>query len=75
MATVIIDTRSNEAKKMLEFLKSTRYARVIEEDIPNKETLEAMNEVEEGKVNSYKSAKDVMRKLKKKASVQDKDNQ
>ena len=75
MATVIIDTRTKEAKKMLEFLKSTRYARVIEEDIPNKETLEAMNEVEEGKVNSYKSAKDVMRKLKKKASVQDKDNQ
>ncbi|MHC1776950.1 MAG: hypothetical protein AB9834_16220 [Lentimicrobium sp.] len=75
MATVIIDTRSNEAKKMLEFLKSTRYARVIEEDIPNEETLEAMNEVEEGKVNSYKSAKDVMRKLKKKASVPDKDIQ
>jgi D-arabinose 1-dehydrogenase-like Zn-dependent alcohol dehydrogenase len=74
MATVIIDTRTKEAKKMLEFLKSTRYARVIEEDIPNEETLEAMNEVEEGKVNSYKSAKDVMRKLKKKASVQDKDN-
>jgi hypothetical protein len=75
MATVIIDTRSNEAKKMLEFLKTTRYARVVEEDIPNEETLEAMNEVEERKVNSYKSAKDMMRALKKKASVPDKDIQ
>jgi len=75
MATVIIDTSSNEAKKMLEFLKTTRYARVVEEDIPNKETIEAMNEVEEGLVNSYKSANELMRSLKKAASVPDKDIQ
>ena len=30
MTTVIIDTRSVEAKKMLDYLKSTRYAKVIE---------------------------------------------
>ena len=38
MATVILDTRSPEAKKMLEYLKTTHYARVVEENIPNEET-------------------------------------
>jgi D-arabinose 1-dehydrogenase-like Zn-dependent alcohol dehydrogenase len=69
MATVILDTRSTEAKKMLEFLRATRYARVIEEDIPNDETISAIKDVEKGKVKSYESAKDMMSTLKKKAGV------
>jgi len=69
MTTVILDTRSTEAKKMLEFLKATRYARVIEEIVPNDETLSAIREVEAGKVNSYGSAKEMMATLKKKAGV------
>lgn len=69
MATVILDTRSNEAKKMLEFLKATRYARVIEENIPNDETISAIKEVESGKVKPYGSAKEMMSTLKKKAGV------
>ncbi len=69
MTTVIIDTRSEEAKKMVEFLKSTRYAKVVEENVPNEETLEAIHAVEEGKVNSYSSAKELMQSLKMKAGV------
>ena len=69
MATIIIDTRTTEAKKMLEFLKTTRYARVLEEKEPNDETIQAMQEVEEGKVKTYKSAKDLMSGLKKEAGV------
>lgn len=69
MTTVIINTRSKEAKKMVEFLKSTRYARVIEKNVPNDETLEAIDQVEEGKVNSYSSAKELISSLKKKAGV------
>ena len=69
MATVILDTRSTEAKKMLEFLKATRYARVIEENTPNDETISAIQEVEAGKLNSYGSAKEMMASLKKKAGV------
>ena len=64
MATVILDTRTTEAKKMLEFLKATRYATVIEENVPNDETLSAMNEVESGHVKTYKSAKEMMADLK-----------
>lgn len=69
MTTIIIDTRSEEAKKMVEFLKSTRYARIVETNVPNDETLEAIHAVEEGKVNSYSSAKELMSSLKKKAGV------
>jgi len=69
MATVILDTRSVEAKKMLEFLKSTRYAKVIEEEIVNDETISAINDIENGKVNSYDSVSDLISSLKKKASV------
>ena len=71
MTTVIIDTRSREAKKMVEFLKTTRFAKVIEEKVPNDETVQAMNEVAEGKVKSYKSAKDLMASLKKASGVHD----
>lgn len=71
MTTVIINTRSKEAKKIIEFLKTTRYARVFEENIPNEETIQAMNEVKEGKVNAYKSAKEMIESLKKAANVHD----
>jgi hypothetical protein len=40
MTTVIIDTRSTEAKKILEFLKATKYSRVIED---NSETIDMIN--------------------------------
>jgi hypothetical protein len=66
MTTVIIDTRSAEAKKMLEFLKSTRYAKVIEEEKVNDETISAIYDIENGKVNSYNSVNDLMTSLKKK---------
>ena len=69
MTTIVIDTRSSEAKKMVEFLRSTKYAKIVEDKTPNEETLEAINEVQEGNLNSYKSAKDLISSLNKKASV------
>ena len=69
MTTVIIDTRSCEAQKMLEFLKTTRYAKVLEEKAPNSETLKAIEDVDAGQVNSYASVKDLMTTLKKSAGV------
>lgn len=69
MITVIINTRTDEAKKMVDLLKATRYAKVIEENEPNNETLKAIDAVEEGKVNSYSSAKELIASLKKKAGV------
>ena len=69
MVTVLIDTRSNEAKKMLDFLKSTRYAKVLDEKEPNEETLLAIREVEEGITECYQSSKELMNILKNKAGV------
>lgn len=69
MTTVIINTRTAEARKLVEFLKKTSYAKVIEEKELNEETVEAIHAVEEGKVNSYSSAKELISSLKKKAGV------
>jgi hypothetical protein len=69
MTTVIIDARSKEAKKMLEYLKATKYAKVFEEEIPNDETIAAIKEVEDGVVNTYNSVSEMISKLKKKSGV------
>ncbi|MCF8227604.1 MAG: hypothetical protein K9G58_05755 [Bacteroidales bacterium] len=44
-------------------MKTTRYAKVFEEKIPNEETEEAINELKEGQVNTYKSASELINKL------------
>lgn len=69
MATVIINTRSKEAKKILEFLKTTRYSQVFEEKVPNAETRQAMSEVEAGNVKSYSSVNELIEVLNKAAGV------
>jgi hypothetical protein len=70
MATVIIKDKSKAAKLMLEFLKTQRYATVIEDEMePNEETLRAIEEVKTGKTNSYKSAEELITKLKKIGNV------
>lgn len=53
MTTVIIDSQLKEAKKKLDYLKATRYAKILKDYIPNDETVIAINEVEDGKVNAY----------------------
>ncbi|MDD4347077.1 MAG: hypothetical protein PHZ11_09390 [Desulfitobacteriaceae bacterium] len=54
---------------MLDFLKSTSYAKVIDEKTPNTKTLKAMEDVEAGRVNSFTSANELMTTLKKSAGV------
>lgn len=71
MATIILDTSTTEAKMMLEFLKSTTYAKVFEDKELNNETISAINDIEDGKVKSYSSVHELMSVLKMKASVQD----
>ena len=69
MTTVIFDTRSEEARKLVDFLKTTRYAKVIDVKIPNAETLQAMEDVEAGLVKSFASVNELMITLKKTAGV------
>ena len=69
MTTIIINTRSIEARKMVEFLKTTRYSRVLEGNTPNDETIKSIQDIEAGNVNSYKSAHELIANLKDSAGV------
>ncbi len=67
MVTLMIDDKTIEAKKMLELLQTRPYAKVVKE--PNAETLKAIKDADEGKVNRYKSSKDLMANIRRKANV------
>ena len=63
MTTVVLDTRYAEAKLLLEKLRKARYAKIIETDIPNAETIDAINEIEAGKSKRAKSATDLFNSI------------
>lgn len=65
MTTVFIDTSSEEARRIIEFLKSVKYAQVFEEGKLNKETIDAISKVEEGEVTEYGSVAELMNNLNK----------
>jgi hypothetical protein len=69
MTTVIINEKTKAGKSLIEYLRHSNHATIIEEKQPNAETLQAMKEIEEGKVTSYNSAKEMMKTLKQKAGV------
>jgi|GEM_PF-1897572 len=69
MTTVVLDTRSEEAKRLVDFLKTKRYAKVLVEKTPNAETLKAIEDVEAGQVKSFPSVNELMKTLKKTAGV------
>ncbi|MBN1927866.1 MAG: hypothetical protein JW798_18685 [Prolixibacteraceae bacterium] len=70
MTTVIIDEKTKAGKTLIEYLRHSKHAVIVEnENIPNETTLKAMDEVEEGKVTTYKSTKELMASLKGKAGV------
>jgi hypothetical protein len=74
MATIIIDEKSTGAKKMVEYLKTQRYAKVVEEsmqvaDMPNAETTKAMKDAKAGKVKRYKNSEELFSSLRRKSNV------
>lgn len=74
MATIIIDEKSTGAQKMVEYLKTQRYAKVVEEcmqvaDMPNAETTKAMKDAKAGKVKSYKNSEELFSSLRRKSNV------
>jgi len=62
MTTLIIDNSSREAKKMIEFLKTQSYVKVIEKK-PNKTTQKAIEDALMGKVTRTNDVADLMQKL------------
>ena len=69
MTTIVINDRTNGAKKMIEFLKTQSYVTIIEERKPSTSLLKSMEEAKTGKTNEYKSAEQLFSKLRKKANV------
>lgn len=58
-----IDTKSKQAKKMVELLETLPFVKIL--DDPNATTKQAMDEARKGKVTKHKSAKDMIDSLNK----------
>jgi len=74
MQYLITIPETQQALALIDYIKAsgivTQIKPIIEEyDTPNEETIEAINEVRNGKVNVYSSSKEMFDKLKKKANV------
>ncbi|MCX6221601.1 MAG: hypothetical protein NTZ69_11500 [Bacteroidia bacterium] len=50
MTTIVIDDKTIDAKKMVEYLKTQRYAKIIDEKTPNAILQKSIDEAETGKV-------------------------
>lgn len=70
MTTVIINDRTAKGKSLIEFLKKFEGEDFIHfGENPNSETVAAINQAREGKLNSHKSSKELFASLRKKADV------
>jgi len=65
MTTIIINDKTTDAKRMIEFLRTQRYAKIIDEKTPNTSLLKSMEEARLGKVTRTKNITDLLEKLKK----------
>lgn len=63
--TIIINDKTTDAKRMIEFLRTQRYAKIIDEKTPNTSLLKSMEEARLGKVTRTKNITDLLEKLKK----------
>lgn len=69
MTTIIINDKTTDAKKMIEFLKTQRYVTIVDEKTPSASLLKSMEEARTGKTTEYKSTEELFSKLKEKANV------
>lgn len=65
MTTIIINDKSTGAKKMIEYLKTLPYAKIIEESEFNAGVQKSFNEAKTGKVTRGKNVDELLQKLKK----------
>lgn len=70
MTTVIINDRTAKGKSLLQFLKKFEGENFIHiGNEPNDETKEAIEDVRQGRVTSYKNSKELFDSLKKRSNV------
>lgn len=63
--TTVVFNDTTEAKRMLEFLKTQRFAKIIDEKTPGVSLMKSMDEARQGKVTRTKNVADLLEKLKK----------
>lgn len=69
MTTIIIDEKTTGAKKMVEYLKTQRYAKIIEDKTPNASLLKSMEEARNGETKEMGNVEDYFKGLRKRADV------
>jgi hypothetical protein len=65
MVFLKIEDKSNQAKAMLALLKTMPFVEILDGYMPNSTTREAMSKAEEGEVEYFGRAKDLLDELKK----------
>ena len=65
MATIVIDEKSVGAKKMVAFLKTQPYVKIVDERKPSTGLSKSIEEARTGKVTTAKNAADLLALLKK----------
>ncbi len=63
MTTVIINEKTKEGERLLEFLKTQKYVTISEVE-PSSSVLKSMKEAKSGQVIRAKSTRDLLSKLK-----------
>ena len=65
MATIVIDEKSVGAKKMVEFLKTQPYVKIVDDRKPSAGLSKSIEEARTGKVTTVKNATELLAMLKK----------
>ena len=63
-----INENTNQAKAFIELAKTLSFVEIVE-NVPNKETIKAIEAARSGKTNKYKNSKEMFAKLNKKLNV------
>ena len=69
MTTIIIDDKSAGAKKMIEFIKTLPYAKVIDERTPGASLKKSMDDARAGKTKEIKDVDEYFNEIRKRANV------
>jgi len=65
MTTILIDDKTMDAKKMIEYLKTQRYAKIIDNKTPNARLQKSIDEAETGKFIREPNVDELIDRLKK----------
>jgi len=65
MTTIVIDDKTLDAQKMVEYLKTQRYAKIIDEKTPNATLQKSIDEAETGMVIREPNVNELLDRLKK----------